>query len=177
MIMKFIPTHLEGAFVIEPELRQDERGYFYRIFCQEELSKIGIDVTVRQANQSFSLKKGTVRGMHFQYAPHREDKIVRCIKGQVYDVAVDMRKDSATYGRWHAEYLTEENKKMFFIPKGFAHGFQTLADDCVVEYLVSKFYAPQHESGLRWDDPSLAIEWPIKNPIIISEKDTQWRFL
>ena len=175
--MMFYPTFMNGLLVIEPQLREDERGYFARIFCAREFVDAGVTFKCAQANRSMTKHRGTIRGMHFQHAPHREDKIITCIKGRIYDVAVDMRKGSATYGRWHAQELTEENKKMFFIPKGFAHGFQTLVDDCVVEYLVSEFYAPQHESGLRWDDPSLAIAWPIKNPIIISEKDAQWRFL
>ena len=171
--MIFNKTKIEGLYIIEPELKIDERGYFARIFCKEEFAKIGLNFEIVQINRSSNLKKGTLRGMHFQKSAKAEDKIVQCLKGAIYDVAVDLRPNSPTYGHWVAEELTEENKKMFLIPKGFGHGFQTLTDDCEVLYFMSEFYSPQHESGVRWDDPFFNIKWPIKNPIL-SENDKNW---
>lgn len=171
--MKFKETKLKGLYVIEPEIHFDERGYFARIFCKQELSKIGIDFNIVQVNRSLNKKQGIIRGMHFQKPPKAEDKIIQCIKGKIYDVAIDLRQDSPTYGEWVAEELSEENKKMFLIPKGFAHGFQTLADSCEILYFMSEFYSPQYESGVRWNDPFFNIKWPIKDPIL-SEKDKNW---
>jgi len=171
--MKFEEAKLKGLCVIEPEIRVDERGYFARIFCKQELSKIGIDFNIVQINRSLNKKQGIIRGMHFQKPPKAEDKIIQCIKGKIYDVAIDLRQDSPTYGEWFAEELSEENKKMFLIPKGFAHGFQTLTDSCEILYFMSEFYSPQYESGVRWDDPFFNIKWPIKDSIL-SEKDKNW---
>jgi len=171
--MKFKETKLKGLYIIEPEIHFDDRGYFARIFCKQELSKTGIDFNIVQANRSLNKKQGTIRGMHFQKPPKVEDKIIQCIKGKIYDVAIDLRQDSPTYGEWVAEKLSEENKKMFLIPKGFAHGFQTLTDNCEILYFMSEFYSPQYESGVRWDDPFFNIKWPIKDPIL-SEKDKNW---
>lgn len=171
--MKFKKTKIEGLCIIEPELKIDERGYFARIFCKEEFAKIGIDFNIVQINRSLTKKKGTIRGMHFQKEPKAEDKIVVCVKGAIYDVAVDLRKNSKTFGQWVAEELTEENKKMFLIPKGFAHGFQTLTDNTEILYFMSEFYAPEYASGVRWNDPFFNIKWPIRNPIL-SEKDKNW---
>jgi len=171
--MIFRKTKIKGLYIVEPELKIDERGNFQRIFCQEELSKYGIKFNIRQINQSLSKKRGTLRGLHFQKPPKAEDKIVQCLKGAIYDVAVDLRKNSPTYGRWVAVELSEENKKMFLIPKGFAHGFQTLTDNCEVQYFVSEFYFPEYERGICWNDPFLNIDWPIKNPIL-SKKDQNW---
>jgi dTDP-4-dehydrorhamnose 3,5-epimerase len=174
--MKFTKTKIEGLYLIGPEPKNDERGYFARIFCQEELKKNGLTFNVRQANRSFSEKKGTLRGMHFQKAPRAEDKIVQCLRGKIFDVAVDMRKDSKTFGQWVAEELTQDNQKMFLIPKGLAHGFQALTDQCEVLYLMSEFYSPEHASGIRWNDPFLNIIWPMENPIV-SEKDKNWPWI
>ena len=175
--MIFRKTKIKDVYIIEPELHKDERGYFGRIFCQEELSKTGIDFTVRQASQALSLKKGTIHGMHFQREPVAEKKIVQCIRGAIYDVVVDLRKSSDTYGQWIAEELNEENKKKIYIPEGCAHGFQTLTDNCERLYFVSELYSPENCGGIRWDDPSLKIEWPIKDSVIISVQDRQWPLL
>lgn len=158
---------------MDPELRIDERGFFTRVFCKGELSKEGLPFNIVQANMSFTKKRGTIRGMHFQKHPKAEIKIVQCIKGAVYDVAIDLRKGSSTYGKWVGQELTEDNKKMFLIPKGFAHGFQSLKDNSKILYFVSEFYSPKYESGVRWNDPFFNIKWPIKNPIF-SEKDKNW---
>ena len=171
--MKFQETKIKGLYIIEPELKVDERGYFARIFCKREFARIGLNFEIVQINRSSNLKKGTLRGMHFQKPPKAEDKIVQCLKGAIYDVAIDLRKDSKTFGRWIAVELTEENRKMFFIPKGFAHGFQSLRDNSEILYFMSEFYSPEHESGVRWDDPFFNIKWPIKNPIL-SENDKNW---
>jgi len=171
--MKFIETKIKGLYVIEPELKIDKRGYFTRIFCKKEFARIGFNFKIVQVNRSLNLKKGTLRGMHFQKPPKAEDKIVQCLKGAIYDVAIDLRKNSPSYGQWLAIELNEENKKMFFIPKGFAHGFLSLADNSEVLYFMSEFYSPEYESGVRWDDPFFNIKWPIKNPIL-SEKDKNW---
>ena len=175
--MIFQPTQLKGVFVIEPEFQHDERGYFSRIFCQNEFSRMGIEFIVRQASQSFNVNKGTLRGLHFQNDPAVEQKIVQCLRGAMYDVVVDLRKDSATYGKWIAEELTEKNKKKMFVPKGCAHGFQTLVDNTEVLYFMSEFYSPKQYAGLRWNDPFLKIEWPLKNSVIVSAQDGQWPLL
>lgn len=174
--MIFNKTKIKGLYVIEPELKFDERGDFARVFCKKELAKEGLTFNIVQINQSLTNKKGTIRGMHFQKEPKAEGKIVQCLKGAIYDVVVDLRKNSLTYSQWVAEELTEDNKKMFFIPKGFAHGFQALADNCKVQYFMLEFYSPEYASGVRWNDPFLNINWPIKNPIL-SEKDKNWPLL
>jgi dTDP-4-dehydrorhamnose 3,5-epimerase len=171
--MIFKKTKIKGLYIIEPELKSDERGYFARIFCKKEFKKIGFDFKIVQVNRSLTKKRGTIRGLHFQKPPKSEDKIVVCLKGKIFDVALDLRKNSPTFGKWVGVELSEENKKMFLIPKGFAHGFQTLTDNCEILYFVSEFYSPKYESGIRWDDPFFNIKWPIKNPIL-SEKDKNW---
>jgi len=172
--MIFNKTKLDGVYVIEPELKVDERGYFNRIFCREEMAKNRINFNIIQVNHSLTKEKGAIRGMHFQKEPKAEDKIVQCLKGAVYDVAADVRENSPTFGQWVAEKLTEENKKMIYIPKGFAHGFQTLTENSFLQYFMSEFYSPEHSSGVRWNDPFFNISWPIKNPTAISEKDQNW---
>lgn len=171
--MIFNRTKIEGVYIIEPELKIDERGYFARIFCKKELSEIGFNFEIVQINRSLNKRRGTLRGMHFQKQPKAEDKIIQCLKGAIYDVAVDLREDSSTYGQWVAEELTEDNKKMFLIPKGFAHGFQSLTDNSEVLYFISEFYSPEYGSGVRWNDPFLKIKWPIKNPFLL-ERDKNW---
>jgi len=171
--MKFIETKIKDLYIIEPELKQDERGYFARVFCKEELEGIGFDFSIVQINKSLNKKSGMIRGMHFQKYPRSEDKIVQCIKGAIYDVAVDLREDSSTYGEWVSVDLSEENKKMFLIPKGFAHGFQSLKDDSEILYFLSEFYSPDYQGGIRFDDPFLNIEWPIENPFLL-ERDRNW---
>lgn len=171
--MIFIKTKIEGLYIIEPELKNDERGYFTRTFCKDELKKSGLTFEIMQTNQSLTKKKGSIKGMHFQKEPKTEAKIVQCLKGKIFDVAIDLRRNSKTFGQWVSEELTEENKKMFFIPNGFAHGFQTLTNNCQVQYYMSEFYFPEYALGVRWDDPILNIKWPIK-PTQISEKDKNW---
>lgn len=171
MILK--ETKIKGLYIIEAELKTDERGYFSKIFCKEEFFKQGLDFDIVQANQSLTKKRGTIRGMHFQKDQKAEDKIVQCLKGSIYDVVIDLRKNSPTYGQWVSEELTENDKKMFLIPKGLAHGFQTLVNDCEVQYFMSEFYSPDYASGVRWDDPYLNIKWPLENPFL-SEKDKNW---
>lgn len=172
--MIFKETKLKGAFIIEPERLEDERGLFARTFCQKEFKKYGLNFSIVQCNISFNKKKGTLRGMHYQVAPHEEAKIVSCIRGAIYDVIIDLRKDSPTYCKWFAVKLTVENYKMFYIPKGFAHGFQTLEDDTMVFYQMSEFYHPECAQGARWNDPAFGIEWPVSVKII-SEKDLGYK--
>lgn len=171
--MIFHKTKINGLYVIEPELKIDGRGYFFRVFCKRELAKKGLIFNIVQINQSLTKRIGAIRGMHFQKKPKAEARIVRCLKGSIYDVAIDLRKKSPTYGQSVAKELSEKNKKMFFIPEGFAHGFQSLSNNCEVQYLMSEFYSPEQASGVRWDDPFFNIKWPIK-PTVISEKDKNW---
>lgn len=174
--MIFHKTKLEGVYVIEPELKMDERGYFARIFSIEDFKTAGISFNIVCANLSFNTKAGTIRGMHFQKEPKAEDKIVQCLRGAIYDVVVDLRPDSPNYGEWLAEELNEKNGKMFLVSKGFAHGFQTLADGSLIQYFMSKVYSPDHSSGVRWDDSKLGINWPLP-PTAISKKDKNWPLL
>lgn len=171
--MKFKETKIKGLYIIEPSTSVDERGCFTRLFCEEEFKKAGLAFKIVQVNQSITKKKGTIRGMHFQKPPKAEDKIVQCIRGAIYDVAIDLRKNSPTFGKWESIELTEENKKMFLIPKGFAHGFQSLANNCELLYFMSGFYYPSYSSGVRWNDQFFNIKWPIEHPIL-SEKDKNW---
>ena len=153
---------LEGLQVIERSHNVDDRGFFSRLFCENEFINLGIIDSIKQINHSFTKKKGTIRGMHFQISPYEEIKIVSCLKGKVYDVAVDIRKDSPTYLNWHAEILTANKKTSFVIPKGFAHGFQSLTDNCELIYLHSEFYNRNAENALNAFDPKLDISWPLK---------------
>ena len=171
--MIFTKTKIEGVYIIDLEPRLDERGYFAKVFAQEELKKQGISYKIVNVNRSLTEKRGTIRGLHFQKAPYQEDKIVQCLKGAIFDVALDLRKSSKTYGQWFGEILSEENKKMLLIPKGCAHAFQTLEKNTVVEYFVSQYYSPQYESGIRWNDPRFNIQWPISR-VKTSEKDASW---
>ncbi len=168
--MIFTPTKLAGAFFIDLEKRIDERGFFARTFCANEFSENGLETKFVQANTNLSFKKGTIRGMHYQISPYEEDKIVRCTKGALYDVIIDLRKDSPTYKQWIGVELTDKNHRALFVPKGFAHGFITLEDNTEANYLVSQFYAPGAESGIRYNDPQFNIVWPIE-PLIVSDKD------
>jgi dTDP-4-dehydrorhamnose 3,5-epimerase len=168
--MKFNETPLIGSYVIELEMKGDERGFFARAFCKNEFSELNLNNDIVQINNSLSADKGTLRGMHYQLSPKAEDKIVRCIKGALYDVIIDLREDSPTFKYWFGVELTAENRKMLFIPKGFAHGFVTLEDSTEAFYLVTEYYAPEQERGIRYNDPIFNIKWPI-DPLIISEKD------
>lgn len=167
--MIFKETKLKGAYLVELELAKDERGFFARSFCQKEFQRHSIDFNIVQCNLSFNKENATLRGMHYQSVPYEEAKLVSCIKGKIYDVIVDLRKDSATYCQWYATELSEENYKTIYIPKGFAHGFQTLESNSVVFYQMSEFYHPECARGIRWDDPLFLIEWPSNNQIISSK--------
>ena len=171
--MKFIETRLKGAFIIEPERLEDERGFFARTFCHKEFEAHGLNPRMVQCNISYNKHKGTLRGMHNQAAPMAEAKLVRCTRGAIYDVIIDLRPESPTYCQWLAEELNAENSKMIYIPEGFVHGFQTLEDDTEVFYQMSEFYSPEHARGVRWDDLVFGIEWPL-NTKIISEKDNNY---
>lgn len=174
--MIFGETPLPGAFVVDLERREDERGWFARAWDPDELREHGLDPRASQISASFNRRAGTLRGMHFQRAPHEEAKLVRVTRGAVYDVAVDLRFDSPTYRRWHAVELTEENGRGFFVPAGCAHGFQTLAEDTEVLYVISTPHVPGAGDGVRFDDPGLGIEWPEPPPggRVISERDATW---
>ena len=171
--MIFIETTLKDAWIVEPELRGDDRGFFARTMCAADFEARGLAFRFVQQNTSFSAHRGTLRGMHFQRGADAEAKFVRCIKGAIYDVIVDMRADSPTYGRHQGFELSEENRRHLYVPPGFAHSFQTLTDDVEVTYLVSAPYTPSAEGGLRYNDPALAIAWPL--PVsVISDKDASW---
>lgn len=171
--MIFKETTLKGAYEIELEQLPDERGFFARSFCKKECEEHGLNPHIVQCNISYNKKKGTLRGMHYQIAPHEEVKIVSCIRGAIYDVIIDLRPDSDTYCQWFAVNLTAENYKMLYIPEGFAHGFQTLEDNTVVFYQMSEFYHPECARGVRWDDATFRIRWP-KRPTLISERDKKY---
>jgi dTDP-4-dehydrorhamnose 3,5-epimerase len=168
--MIFTETAFKGAFIIEPERRYDERGFFARTWCQREFAAKGLPSAWVQCNISFSRQRGTLRGMHYQASPYEEAKLVRCTTGAIYDVIIDLRYESPTFRQWLALELTADNRRMLFIPQGFAHGFQTLADDTEVFYQMSQFYAPEYARGVRWDDPAFGISWPAEKRII-SERD------
>ena len=174
--MRFTPTGLAGAYLIHLEPRVDERGLFARAFCAQEFAAQGLETSYVQANISTNARAGTVRGLHFQRAPHAEVKLVRCVKGAIYDVIVDMREGSQTYLRSFGAELSDENGLMMYVPKGFAHGYQALTDGASVFYMVSAFYTPQSEGGLRFDDPKLAIKWP-RAVTDVSDKDAKWPLL
>jgi dTDP-4-dehydrorhamnose 3,5-epimerase len=173
--MRFSKTELCGAWLIEPTPARDERGFFARTFCVKEFKEHGLTTRFVQHNASQSARRGTLRGMHFQSAPHVEVKVVTCLKGAIWDVIIDLRPKSPTYRQWRGFELTATNRHQLYVPKGFAHGFQTLCDDVEVGYLISAFYAPAAASGLRHNDPAFAIDWPL--PVsAISEKDRTWPF-
>ena len=172
----FHPTSLECLYVVERRPIEDQRGFFCRFFCTEEFREVGFNKCVAQINHSDTIKKGAVRGLHFQYPPHAEVKIVSCIRGEIFDVAVDIRKGSPTFLRWHGEILSAENRKSLLIPEGFAHGFQTLIEDCELIYLHSAPYCPQTEGALHVNDPRIGVVWPI--PVTdISNRDRGHAFL
>jgi len=172
--MLFSEVPLADAWVIDIEPVGDQRGFFSRVWCKREFEKLGLKTDLAQANVAFNEKKGTLRGMHFQCAPYQEVKVVRCTRGAIYDVIVDIRKNSATYGKWYGVELTQENSRMLYVPEGFAHGYQTLVDKSEIFYMVSEYYTPGSEGGLRWDDPRFGIEWPEEAHRLISDKDKNW---
>lgn len=171
--MEFTKTSIDGVYIVELQELGDERGFFARSYCEHEFLAIGLTVPGVQCNVSFNRHKGTLRGLHFQHPPAAEAKLVRCTRGRIVDVAVDMRADSPTRYQHVMVELTAENRRALYIPEGFAHGFQTLEDETEVFYQVTAFYSPEHESGLRSDDPRLAIDWPLAISTI-SDKDRGW---
>ncbi len=172
--MIFSETKLKGAFIIEPEKLEDERGFFARIFDKKVFEQHGLEFNLVEASISFNKKKGTLRGMHYQTIPYGETKIVRCTHGRIFDVIIDLRPDSETFKKWFGVELSEDNRKMLYIPKGFANGFITLEDDCEIFYQMDQAYKPEYARGIRWDDKTLKISWPME-PKVISAKDLSWK--
>lgn len=171
--MRFTETDLNGAYIIDIDRLSDDRGFFARSWCADEFKEHGLDTKIVQCSISQNDKKGTLRGMHYQAAPHEEAKIVRCTAGAIYDVILDVRADSPTFKEWVAVELTAENRRSIYIPRGFAHGFQTLEDNCEVFYQMSECYYPECARGVRWDDPAVGIEWPLAEPTI-SKRDRDY---
>jgi dTDP-4-dehydrorhamnose 3,5-epimerase len=168
--MIFTETALKGAFIIEPQLIPDERGLLARTWSAEEFARHGLNPRVVQGNLSLNKRRGTFRGMHFQISPHQEVKLVRCTAGSIYDVIIDLRKDSFSFLKWIGVELSASNRLMLYVPEGFAHGFQTLEDNTEVVYQISEYYHPESARGVRWDDPAFGIRWPL--PVsVISERD------
>jgi len=172
--MIFTPTPLPGAFVIGLEKRGDERGFFARAFCEKEFAQHNLVTRFVQVNNSLSAVKGTLRGMHYQLGPKSETKLVRCIRGAFYDLILDMRPNSPTFGQSFGAELSADNRNMMYCPKGFAHGFLTLTEDAEALYFTDEFYAPDYERGVRWDDPRFGLKWPAQ-PEVLSDKDRTWR--
>jgi dTDP-4-dehydrorhamnose 3,5-epimerase len=172
--MIFTETPLAGAFVVEPEPKPDERGFFARIWCREEFEAHGLDTALAQCSISFNRRAGTLRGMHYQAAPHEEVKLVRCTAGSLLDVIIDLRPGSPTAGRHFAVVLSAANRRMLYVPRGFAHGYQTLEDDTEVAYQISEFYHPELARGVRWNDPAFNIDWPAAAERIISPRDAEY---
>ena len=170
--MNFIELFLNGAYKIDLEKNEDDRGFFSRVWCKNEFEEHGLDTSIVQINNSLRKKRGTLIGLHFQRPPKTEAKIVRCLYGAIWDVIVDLRKDSPTFGQWYGTELNNNNRTMIFVPQGFAHGYLTLSPDAEILYLVSEFYSPESEDGLRWNDPQVGIKWP-DTPQVISDKDVQ----
>ena len=172
--MLFIETKLKGAFVIELEKYSDDRGFFSRAWCQKEFKEQGINSRFVQANIGFSKNSGTIRGIHYQIAPFEEAKLVRCIRGAIFDVVLDLRPELPSFKQWFGVELSDENRKMLYVPEGCAHGYQTLVDNTEFFYQVSQVYSPESERGILWNDPEFDIEWPIDEDLVISEKDQNW---
>ena len=168
--MIFTETPLQGAYIIDLDKKGDDRGFFARFYCSNEYKELNLDSSIQQINNSLSKDKGTLRGIHYQLPPKAETKIVRCISGSLYDVIVDLRPESPTFLQWFGAELTAENRRMMYVPKQFGHAFLTLKDNTEALYLVTEFYAPTLERGIKWNDPAINIKWPIV-PVIISDKD------
>lgn len=171
--MKFAEAALPGVYFIDIEPLEDERGFFARVWCRDELERKSLASDLAQMSLSFNRRKGTLRGMHYQAAPHEEVKLVRCTRGAIYDVLLDLRRDSPTFRQWISAKLTAENRRTLYVPKGIAHGFQTLADDTEILYQISEFHHPESARGVRWDDPAFEIDWPDRRPIL-SERDVSY---
>ena len=167
-------TRLVGVYVIDMVKIEDERGFFARVWCKKEVEEYKLVSSFVQLNTSFSKKRGTVRGLHYQISPHQEVKVMRCIRGAIFDVIIDLRPDSSTYMQWMGVEVSGENGRMLYVPEGFAHGFQTLVDDTEVIYPVSEYYCPKAERGVRWNDPTFGIRWPETEDVTISDKDRSW---
>jgi dTDP-4-dehydrorhamnose 3,5-epimerase len=172
--MIFTETELPGAYIIDLEPIEDPRGFFARAWSDDELAKRGLETRIAQCNVSLTKRRGAVRGMHFQRAPHEEVKLVRCTRGVLHDVIVDLRQGSTSFRRWIGVELSQENRRALYIPRGVAHGFQTLVDDTEVFYMISEPHAPEAAGGVRWNDPALGIVWPLGDPTEISERDRSW---
>lgn len=171
--MIFVPTEVAGAWIIEPELNCDERGGFARTWCRRVFEERGLNSQLVQCSISINRQCGTVRGMHFQSQPHAETKLVRCTRGAIFDVVVDLRPESATFAKWVGHELTEKNHRMFYVPEGCAHGFQTLADDVEIFYQNSQEYRPENAAGVRWNDPAINVQWPLPVGVILP-RDVAW---
>lgn len=171
--MIFHETPVSGVRLVELEKRGDSRGFFARMFCKNEFNEAGLETNFVQVNNSFSSKRGTLRGLHYQLPPAAEVKLVRCVRGALWDVVVDLRPDSPTFLKWYGAELSAENRHMMYVPRGCAHAFVTLTDDAEAIYMVSAFYSPSDERGVRWNDPRISIAWPIE-PIELSAKDASW---
>lgn len=171
--MRFIHTHLASAYLIEPEPASDERGFFVRTWCHNEFVEMGLNPNLVQCNISYNKARGTLRGMHYQKAPHAEAKLVRCTQGAIYDVIVDLRSDSSTFTQWFGAELTAQNRNALYVPEGFAHGFITLQDDTEVLYQMSEFFHAESAAGARWNDRVFSIQWPIEVKVI-SERDQNY---
>jgi dTDP-4-dehydrorhamnose 3,5-epimerase len=173
LLLNIIETSLPGVKVVEPKVFGDHRGWFMETYSDKVFIEKGINIKFVQDNQSFSAAKGTLRGLHYQLNPKAQTKLVRCTKGSIYDVAIDIRKGSPTFGKWFGIELSDENKKQLLIPKGYAHGFMTLTNDVEVQYKVDELYSPECDRGILWNDPEIGIEWPIDIQPILSEKDEE----
>jgi dTDP-4-dehydrorhamnose 3,5-epimerase len=171
--MRFTEIALKGAWVIDPKLHEDDRGRFMRAWCAREFAEHGIDFLPAQANMGYSARKGTVRGMHFQEAPALEAKVVRCTKGAIFDVVIDLRQESPSYGEWYGAELSAENGRMLYVPEHCAHGYQTLEECTEIYYMTSGFYTPSTVRGVRFDDPVYGIQWPLV-ATVVSEQDRNW---
>lgn len=174
--MIFLSTEVQGVIRVEPDRHEDRRGYFARTFCEQEFAAQGCPFRPVQCSTSFNVRRRTLRGLHFQSEPHGEDKLVRCTRGEIFDVAVDLRQDSRTFLQVATAVLSPENGRQFFIPRGCAHGFVTLSDNTEVEYMISAAFVPGAASGLRWNDPVLRIAWPVQ-PEVVSDRDQNWPLL
>lgn len=174
--MKVIKTELEGVLILQPVVHGDQRGFFMESWSKRDMEKAGLFYDFVQDNHSLSAQKGTLRGIHFQYGDKAQAKLVRCVRGAVLDVAVDLRPASSTYKKWVAQELSAENKKQFLIPRGFGHAFLTLTDDVEFLYKADNYYAPEADAGIRWNDPEIGIDWPVREPVL-SRKDADAPFL
>jgi dTDP-4-dehydrorhamnose 3,5-epimerase len=172
--VRFHETRVRGSYLIEADPRGDDRGFFARLWCRDEFAERGLTADFVQCNDSFSVTAGTLRGLHYQAPPHAEVKLVRCIRGSVFDVVVDLRRDSATYLQWFGTELSADSLHMLYVPEGCAHGYLTLTDSSEVVYPVSRAYKADAERGIRWNDPAFSIEWPAARPLTISAKDRAW---